>query len=111
MKRFKTLIFIILLTLVLLPVKVFAEVKPATFTLSSPGTAKIGQTIEVSLTYTEDPEGVNNLSGSSLNITFDTNVLEYVSTSIKDGSINSGTIGVSSTGTVTLKDKRVPSSK
>lgn len=105
-----------LLALLVLPVKVFAEVKPATFTLGSSGTAKNGQTIDVSLTYTEDPEGVNTLSGYNLSISFDTNVLEYVSTSIKNASVNGGSIGISSTGsvntgTITFKVKSVPSAK
>ena len=89
MKKFKTYIFILLLALILIPFKVFAEdAKPATFTLNSSGTVKIGQTFDVTLSYTEDSTGVNTMSLCNLTISYDSNVLEYVSTSIKNASVS-----------------------
>ena len=112
MKKFKTYIFILLLALILIPFKVFAEdAKPATFTLNSSGTVKIGQTFDVTLSYTEDSTGVNTMSSCNLTISYDSNVLEYVSTSIKNASVSNGSIGVSNTGSVTFKVKSIPSSK
>ena len=86
MKKFKSFIFIVLLTLILVPVKVFAADADITFAITDgPGNVKQGQTFTIKVKQSGANDSDKTLTNYNLTITYDNKVLEYQGA---DGTIN-----------------------
>lgn len=78
MKKFKTLLYVMLFALILLPVKVFAAA-PVTFSIvDGPGKVKPGQEFTVSVKEEGANDSNRTLGSYSVKITFDGSVLQYL---------------------------------
>ena len=92
MKKFKTLLIVMLLTILLLPIRVFADPKPSDVTFSiigGPGTAKQNQAFSVKIEEKGANDSTKTVSAYNLKITFDSSMLQYTGggTSIEGNTI------------------------
>ena len=71
MKRFKSLFFIMLLTLILVPVKVFAADKVTFAITDGPGTVKAGQEFTVNVKQSGANDSDKTLTTYSFKVSFD----------------------------------------
>ncbi len=78
MKRFKSLFFIMLLTLILVPAKVFAADKVTFAITDGPGTVKAGQEFTVNVKQSGANDSDKTLTAYSFKVSFDGGVFEYL---------------------------------
>ncbi|MBR4830199.1 MAG: cadherin-like beta sandwich domain-containing protein [Bacilli bacterium] len=78
MKRFKSFIFIMLLTLILIPIKGLAVDKVTFAITDGPGTVKAGQEFTIKVKQSGANDSDKTLTNYSFKVTFESSVLEYL---------------------------------
>ena len=103
MKKFKTFIFIMLLTLLVLPMKVFAASDDPIFGIGGAKDIKPGQEFSVNVTIKASEQ--KTLHGYNIVVKYDGNIVEYVGAPTSNGTVSPGANQITISSAAQVPDK------